>query len=114
MRVEVIDYVEADTLQPLISQKVSTCSIVCSDPWKAYTGIAARGYVHRLVYQGERQYSDRKGDHINGLKGFLGYMKRKLASKGGIRKERLPLFLGEYVWIYNHRSDPECEDSFNC
>ena len=104
---DVVDDVGADTLQPLISQKVSTGSIVCSDTWKAYTGIAARGYVHRLVNHTEGQYSDRKGNHINGLEGFWGYLKRKLASKGGVRRERLHLFLGEYVWRYNHRSDPE-------
>jgi transposase-like protein len=104
---EVVDDVEDGTLQPLISQKGSTGSVLCSDIWKAYTGIAARGYVHRLVNHGERQYTDRKGNHINGLEGFWGCLKRKLASKGGICKERLHLFLGEYVWRYNHRSDPE-------
>ena len=41
---EVVDDVEAATLQPLISQKVSPGSIVCSDTWKAYTGIASEGY----------------------------------------------------------------------
>jgi len=102
---EVVDNVEAETLLPLISQKVSTGSIVCSDTWKAYTGIAAQGYVHRLVNHGERQYSDGKGNHINGLEGFWGYLKRKLASKGGIRQEKLPLYLGEYVWRYNHRKE---------
>jgi len=45
-------------------------SIVCSNTWNAYTGIAARGYVPRLVNHGERQYSDGKGNHINGLVGF--------------------------------------------
>ncbi len=104
---EVVDDVEAGTLQPLISQKVSTGSTVCSDTWKAYTGIAARGYVHRPVNHGERQYSDGKGNHINGLEGFWGYLKRKLSSKGGIRRSKLPLYLGEYVWRYNHRSDSE-------
>jgi len=104
---EVVEDVEADTLQPLISRKVSTGSIVCSDTWKAYTGIAARGYVHRLVNHGERQYSDGKGNHINGLEGFRGYLKRKLASKGGIRREKLPLYLGEYVWRYNHRTESD-------
>ena len=104
---EVVNDVEANTLQPLISQKVSTESVVCSDTWKAYTGIAARGYVHRLINHGERQYSNGKGDHINGLEEFWGYLKRKLASKGGIRRERLHLYLGEYVWRYNHRSDSE-------
>jgi len=104
---EVVEDVESDTLQSLITQKVSPGSIVCSDTWKAYTGIAARGYVHRLVNHGERQYSDGKGNHINGLEGFWGYLKRKLASKGGIRREKLPLYLGEYVWRYNHRSNSE-------
>jgi transposase-like protein len=32
-------------------------------------------------------------------------LKRKLVSKGGIRREKLPLYLGEYVWRYNHRND---------
>ncbi len=102
---EVVDDVGAETLQPLISRKVTTGSVVCSDTWKAYTGIASRGYVHRLVNHGEKQYSDGKGNHINGLEGFWGYLKRKLVSKGGIRREKLPLYLGEYVWRYNHRNE---------
>jgi len=102
---EVVDNVEAETLLPLISQKVSIGSIVCSDTWKSYTGIAPQGYFHRLINHGERQYSDGKGNHINGLEGFWGFLKRKLASKGGIRHEKLPLYLGEYVWRYNHRKE---------
>jgi transposase len=102
---EVVDDVGAETLQPLISQKVTVGSIICSDTWKAYTGIASRGYVHRLVNHGEKQYSDGKGNHINGLEGFWGYLKRKLVSKGGIRREKIHLYLGEYVWRYNHRNE---------
>ncbi len=67
---EVIDDFVSDTLQPLISQKVSTGSIVYFDIWKAYTRTAAHGYVHRLVNHTEGQYSDIKGNHINGLEGF--------------------------------------------
>ena len=104
---EVVNDVEAATIQPLISRNVSPGSIVCSDTWKAYTGIASKGYVHRLVNHGERQYTDGKGNHINGLEGFWGYLKRKLTSKGGIRKEKLPLYLGEYVWRYNHRKESD-------
>jgi transposase-like protein len=37
------------------------------------------------------------------MEGFWGYSKRMLAAKGGIRQERLPLYLAEYVWRYNHR-----------
>jgi len=94
---------EADDLQPLIENQVVKGSTVCSDTWRGYTGIAAKGYVHRLVKHSEGEYSDGKGNHINGLEGFWGYLKRKLAAKGGIRKEKLPLFLAEYVWRYNYR-----------
>ncbi|MDI6891093.1 MAG: IS1595 family transposase [Thermodesulfovibrionales bacterium] len=101
---EIVPDVEAKTLIPLIKQRVKPGSTVCSDTWKSYTGIAAKGYVHRLVEHGKGEYSDKKGSHINGLEGFWGCLKRRLAAKGGIRKERLPLYLAEYVWRYNHRN----------
>ena len=100
---EIVPNVEADTLLPLLKQQVVTGTIVCSDTFKSYTGVAAKGYVHRLVRHEKQEYSDGKGNHINGLEGFWGYLKRMLASKGGIRRERLPLYLAEYVWRYNHR-----------
>ncbi len=104
---EIVENVEAQTLQPLISSKVKKGSIVCSDMWRAYTGIASRGFVHRMVNHRDREYSDGKGNHINGLEGFWGYLKRKLAAKGGIRREKLYLYLGEYVWRYNHRTESD-------
>lgn len=101
---EVVPDVEAKTLIPLINTRVKRGSTIFSDTWKSYTGVAAKGYVHRLVEHGKGEYSDGRGTHINGLEGFWGYLKRKLAAKGGIRKNRLPLYLAEYVWRYNHRS----------
>jgi len=102
---QVVPNVEAKTLMPLIDKRVTPGSIICSDTWKSYTGIAARGYVHRLVEHGKGEYADAHGNHINGLEGFWGYLKRRLTAKGGIRKERLPLYLAEYVWRYNHRKN---------
>ncbi len=101
---KVMDKTEAVDLQPLIEKQVRKGSTICSDTWRGYTGIALRGYVHRLVKHSEFEYSDKKGNHINGLEGFWGYLKRKLAARGGIRRKRLPIYLGEYVWRYNHRN----------
>lgn len=101
---EIVSGIEAKDLHPLIEKQVKKGSTVCSDTWRGYTGLAAKGYVHRLVDHGKNQYSDKKGNHINGLEGFWGYLKRKLAAKGGIRKEKLLLYLGEYVWRFNHKS----------
>ena len=100
---QIVPDVQAQTLLPLIRRRVRRGSTVCSDTWKSYTGIAANGYVHRLVAHGSGQYSDRRGGHINGLEGFWGYCKRRLAAKGGIRRDRLPFYLAEYVWRFNHR-----------
>ena len=101
---EVVPNVEAKTLQPLLRQRVQPGSVVCSDTFAGYTGLAAGGYIHRLVDHSQA-FSDRTGGHINGLEGFWGYLKRRLAAKGGIRRERLPLYLAEYAWRYNHRRD---------
>jgi len=101
---EIVLDIEAKDLQPIIEKQINKGSTICSDTWRGYTGLAAKGYIHRLVNHGKKEYSDKKGSHINGLEGFWGYLKRKLAAKGGIRKERLPIYLGEYVWRYNHRN----------
>lgn len=98
-----VDDTEARDLIPIITKKVETGSRVCSDTWRAYTGLATRGYVHRTVKHNTKEYVRGK-NHINGLEGFWGYLKRKLVAKGGIRKRYLYLFLGEYVWRYNNRS----------
>jgi transposase len=110
---EIVPNVEADTLLPLLKQRVVTGAIVCSDTFKSYTGVAARGYVHRLVKHEQQEYSDGKGNHINGLEGFWGYLKRMLTAKGGIRKGRLHLYLAEYVWRYNHR-ELKIRDKIKC
>lgn len=97
-----VDATEAGDLLPIITKRVKVGSRVCSDTWRAYTGLAAKGYVHRTVEHGEKEYARGK-NHINGLEGFWGYLKRKLAAKGGVKRKCLPLFLGEYVWRYNYR-----------
>jgi hypothetical protein len=65
---------------------------------KPNTGITMRGYVHRLVNRGEKKYIDGKCNVFNDLGGVLRFLKRKLASKCGITKQKLFLYLAEYVW----------------
>lgn len=99
----IIDGVEAKSLQPLIEKKVKKGTVICSDTWRGYTGIAIKGYLHRLVNHSKGEWTNVEGNHINGLEGFWGYLKRQLSSRGGIRKEKRPFYLAEYVWRYNHR-----------
>ena len=71
---------QADTLLSLIRNRVRRSSVVYSDTWKGYTGVASGGYVHRLVEHGKGAFPDKKGSHINGMEGFWGYLKRNLAA----------------------------------
>jgi len=87
----------------LLRKRVAKGSIVCSDTFPRYTGATAKGYVHRLVRHGQQEYVESQGNHIDESEGFWGYLKGKLAAKGGVRSERLPLYIAEYVWRYNHR-----------
>jgi len=99
---QVVSDTEAKDLIPIIEKKVRKGARICSDTWRAYTGLATRGYVHRTVEHQKKEYVRGK-NHINGLEGFFGYLKRQLASRGGVRRERLPFYLAEYVWRYNNR-----------
>jgi len=99
---ELVNNTEARDLIPIITKKVKSGTRICSDTWRAYTGLATRGYVHRTVEHQRKEYVKGR-NHINGLEGFWGYLKRQLASRGGIRREKLPLYLAEYVWRYNNR-----------
>jgi transposase len=100
---QIVPDVQAATLWPLIGRRVRPGSTICSDTQQSYTGIAAKGYVHRLVDHTKGEYATGRGTHINGLEGFWGTLKRQLAAKGGIRRDRLSLYLAEYVWRFNHR-----------
>lgn len=102
--VQVVADVKAETLIPLIEGQVEKDSTVLSDTWKAYNAVAYKGYVHKTVDHGNGEYSDCEGTHINGVEGFWGYLKRYLAAKGGIRRGKLPLYIAEFVWKYNHRN----------
>jgi len=57
-----------------------------------------------LIYKNSfYRLSPQQSSKIEILEVFWGYLKRKLFTKGGIRKERLHLYLGEYVWRFNNR-----------
>lgn len=57
-----------------------------------------------LVFKGNFYLlTNEKREELNVLKSFWDYLKRKFSTKRGIRKEKLPLYLGEYVWRYNYR-----------
>ncbi|HSB79767.1 MAG TPA: hypothetical protein VLM91_13375 [Candidatus Methylomirabilis sp.] len=87
---------------PLLKQQTPPRWLTRSGVPFAGLAIAAGGHLFRLVNPRPATGGERTSN-INALEGFWGYLKVRLAAKGGIRRSQLPLYLAEYVWRYNHR-----------
>jgi len=79
-------------------------AVLYTDGFKMNRGLKNRfGIAHEYVDHDAGEFV--RGDiHTNAIEGFWGYLKRNLASIGGIRRDRLPLFVGEFVWRFNYRT----------
>jgi len=80
---------------------------VFPNSWRVYNGIATRSSVYLLKKLKKNLFTNDTALNNKELEEFWTYLRRRLTSKGGVRRERLNLFLAEYVWVYNHRLDQE-------
>jgi hypothetical protein len=76
-----------------------TRHLVASPTLHPYAAVVYRGRFYRLA----RATTGHPARRFGGIEAFWAYLQRKLRAKGGIRRERLQLYLSEYVWRYNHR-----------
>jgi hypothetical protein len=76
-RLKVVEHVTKMVCASLYTSAKNSFKSVFRKP----NDIASQGYIHHLVNQSEKHYSDGKGQHINGLERFWEYLKRKLVLK---------------------------------
>jgi hypothetical protein len=67
-----------------------------------YTAVVHRRRLYRLTQGPEASSAAAFGP----LEAFWAYLQRHLRSRGGVRAERLHLYLAEYSWRYNRRTWP--------
>jgi transposase len=65
---------------------------------RRYAAVVYRGRLYRLGHAGNG-----RAVPFGRIEAFWAYVQRQLRAKGGIRRERLDLYLAEYSWRYNHR-----------
>jgi len=103
---EVVPDCSKNTLLQAIRGKVDLRSIVHSDGWKGYDGLVDMGYKkHRRVDHAKSEFSSRKvrGSHINGIEGFWGYAKTRMARFRGMHPHTFLFHLKECEFRFNHR-----------
>jgi transposase len=99
---EIVPDCSKATLQGIIRGKVTPESIINSDGWMGYNGLVDIGYGHFRVDHSSDEFA-RGPIHINGMEGFWGMTKVRLAKFKGLPKHTFLLHLKETEWRFNHR-----------
>jgi transposase len=103
LRVMVTPDPGALSLMPKVETRVLPASTVYTDEWKAYDGLAKRGYVHKRIRHRQRVYV--AGEiHTNTIEGFWSLLRRGLSGVyHGVSTKHLQSYVDEYVFRYNNR-----------
>jgi hypothetical protein len=95
---EVIPESDVEQLERMLDEKRGGQSSASPD-FHPYTAVVYRGRLHRLT----ESAAGRPSIPFGQIEAFWAYLQRQLSARGGIRRERLGLYLAEYAWRYNHR-----------
>lgn len=105
---EVVPDCSKAVLSAAIRGKVALDSIIHSDGWPGYNGLVDMGYKkHLRVDHGANEFSSKSipGNHINGIEGFWGYAKSRLARYRGMHPDTFLFHLKECEFRFNHRRE---------
>ena len=100
----IIPNARADTLIPIIREKVKPDSIIYTDSFRSYNALDVSEFTHYRINHSKEFAQDR--NHINGIENFWSQAKRHMRKYNGIPKEHFHLFLKECEWRFNY-SDPK-------
>jgi transposase-like protein len=101
-----VTVVSAKTLVGHIKRKVDKGTVISSDEWKSYSGLAKAGYTHGTVNHGHEQWVDGI-HHTNTIEGFWGHFKRSIrGTHVSVSRKHLAKYLGEFEFRYNLRHSP--------
>jgi transposase-like protein len=101
---EIVPDCKSLTLQAIIRGRADIESVIHTDGWRAYDGLVDVGYEkHFRVNHSDNEFSDMKGNHINGIESFWGYAKHRLVKFKGIPRDKFNLYLKECEFRFNHR-----------
>ena len=102
---EIVSDCSKDTLQAVIRGRVSLDSVINSDGWRGYNGLVDVGYEKHLRVQHGNDEFVRGKAHINGIEGFWGFAKVRMAKFRGMNKSTFYLHLKETEFRYNYRNE---------
>lgn len=103
---EVVEDCTKATILAVIRGRIDLRSVVHTDGFKSYDGLVDMGYKkHLRVDHARNEFSSRsvRANHINGIEGFWGYAKTRMARFRGMHSSTFYLHLKECEFRFNHR-----------
>lgn len=97
---EVVNSRSAATLLPLIQAHVAPGTIIHSDQWSAYSGVATLPNVsaHDTVNHSIEFVNPTNGVHTQNIESYWSRSKTKLKRMRGCHATELPSYLDEFMW----------------
>jgi len=100
---QIVKNCSMNELMPIIEGKADKGSVIYTDGFKTYDGLADYGYKkHYRVKHGENEFA-LGHKHINGIENFWGLCKVRLAKFRGVHKHNFYLHIKECEFRYNFR-----------
>ena len=102
---QIIKNASKQELLPIIRRLVAkNNTTIYTDKWKSYDSLVLDGYKHKRINH-SKTYSNRKGNHVNGIENFWSFSKRRLAKFNGVSRKTFLLHLKECEFRYNNKYD---------
>jgi transposase-like protein len=100
----VIPDTKTESIQPIIRDRVKPGSVIISDEWNAYRGLAS-DYGHMVVDHGRGQYVNALGATTNTIEGFWSGFKKGLIGiyHNVVSRKHLQRYANEFSFRYNTR-----------
>lgn len=92
------------TLKTIIDTYVAAKSVICTDEFRGYTGLAPK-YTHLVVEHSKGEYVVDEA-HTNGLEGFWSLLKRGIIGQyHWLSEKHLNKYIDEFCFRYNNRKN---------
>jgi transposase len=102
---KIIENATRATLFPIIKSIIKKQdSVIYTDKFRTYDSLVLDGYRHYRINH-SKTYSNRKGNHINGIENFWSFAKLRLAKFRGLSRRNFYYHLKECEFRYNKKYD---------
>ena len=105
---KVVPNTSGKTLQPIIEANVAKGSELQTDEWLGYKGLDAKGYDHKKVNHGAKQYVAEDGTTTNAIENFWRHVKCSIKGTHiSVSSKYLETYVKEFEYRFNRRTSSE-------